>query len=102
VQTAQAAACNRLHGVDERLARWLLTCGDRMKSDQLRLTHVFLGQMLGAPRTIGTLAAPLLPRAGLVDYSRGAVTIQNRAELEKAACECYPIVRDEFQRFFLL
>jgi hypothetical protein len=66
------------------------------------LTHDFLGQMLGAPRTTVTLAAGLLHRAGLIDYSRGTVTIRNRAELEQAACECYGIVRNEFQRLSLL
>jgi CRP-like cAMP-binding protein len=102
VQSAQTAACNRLHNIEERLARWLLSCRDRTESDQLRLTHDFLGQMLGAPRTTVTLAAGLLHRAGLIDYSRGTVTIRNRAELEQAACECYAIVRNEFQRLLLL
>jgi CRP-like cAMP-binding protein len=102
VQTAQTAACNRQHNIEERLARWLLTCRDRMDSDRLLLTHDFLGQMLGAPRTTVTLAAGLLHRAGLIDYSRGVVTIQNRAELENAACECYRTVRDEFKRLALL
>ncbi len=102
VQAAQTAACNRLHNIEERLARWLLSCRDRLDSDQLRLTHDFLGQMLGAPRTTVTLAAGLLQRAGLIDYSRGVVTIKNRAELEQAACECYSTVRGEFQRLSLL
>jgi CRP-like cAMP-binding protein len=102
VQTAQTAACNRQHGIEERLARWLLTCHDRIQSDRLMLTHDFLGQMLGAPRTTVTLAAGLLHRAGLIEYSRGVVTIQNRAELENAACECYRTVRDEFRRCGLL
>ena len=102
VQTAQTAACNRLHNIEERLARWLLTCHDRMESDQLRLTHDFLGQMLGAPRTTVTLAAGLLHRAGMIDYARGVVTIKDRAALEGIACECYVAVRDEFQRLSLL
>ncbi len=102
VQTAQTAACNRLHNIEERLARWLLTCRDRMESDRLNLTHDFLGQMLGAPRTTVTLAAGLLHRAGMIDYSRGVVTIQDRKSLENAACECYRIVRDEFRRLSLL
>ncbi len=102
VQAAQTAACNRLHNIEERLARWLLSCRDRLDSDQLRLTHDFLGQMLGAPRTTVTLAAGLLQRAGLIDYSRGTVTIKNRTELEQAACECYSTVRSEFQRLSLL
>jgi CRP-like cAMP-binding protein len=102
VQAAQTAACNRLHNIEERLARWLLSCRDRMESDQLRLTHDFLGQMLGAPRTTVTLAAGLLHRAGMIDYSRGVVTITNRTALEQTACECYSIVRNEFQRLALL
>jgi len=102
VQSAQTAACNRLHNIEERLARWLLSCRDRTETDQLRLTHDFLGQMLGAPRTTVTLAAGLLHRAGLINYSRGTVTITNRAELEQTACECYGIVRNEFQRLSLL
>jgi CRP-like cAMP-binding protein len=101
-QTAQTAACNRLHGIEERLARWLLTCRDRTETDELQLTHDFPGQMLGAPRTTVTLAAGLLHRAGLIDYSRGVVTIQNRVALENTACECYRTVRDEFRRLELL
>jgi CRP-like cAMP-binding protein len=102
VQTAQTAACNRQHTIEERLARWLLSCQDRIESDELRLTHDFLGQMLGAPRTTVTLAAGLLQRAGLINYSRGVVTVKDRAELEQAACECYDTVRQEFRRLSLL
>ncbi len=102
VQTAQTAACNRLHNIEERLARWLLSCRDRVESDRLQLTHDFLGQMLGAPRSTVTLAAGLLHKAGMIDYSRGVVTIKNRAQLEEASCECYRIVRDEFRRLSLL
>ena len=101
-QSAQTAACNRLHNIEERLARWLLTCRDRTEGDELRLTHNFLGQMLGAPRTTVTLAARLLQQAGLIDYSRGVVLIKKRSELENTACECYRTVRDEFKRLKLL
>jgi CRP-like cAMP-binding protein len=101
-QSAQNAACNRLHTIGERLARWLLTCHDRVQSGRLPLTHEFLGQMLGAPRTTVTLAAGILHEAGLIDYSRGSVTIKNRPELERAACECYRTVRNEFRRLGLL
>ena len=66
------------------------------------LTHEFLAQMLGTPRTTVTLAAGMLHQAGLIDYSRGHVTIKNRAELENAACECYAVVRKEFDRLGLL
>ncbi len=102
VQTAQTAVCNRLHTIEERLSRWLLTCRDRMESDRLALTHDFLGQMLGAPRTTVTLAAGLLHRAGLIDYKRGVVIIRNRKGLEKTTCECYLTVREEFRRLGLL
>jgi hypothetical protein len=66
------------------------------------LTHEFLGQMLGAPRTTVTLAAGILHEAGLIDYTRGHVTIKKRQKLEDAACECYRTVRDEFKRLGLL
>jgi CRP-like cAMP-binding protein len=102
VQSAQTAACNRLHGIEERLARWLLTCRDRMETDDLHLTHDFLAQMLGAPRSTVTLAAGLLQRAGLIDHSRGVVTVRDRARLEDASCECYRTVRNEFRRLSLL
>jgi CRP-like cAMP-binding protein len=102
VQSAQNAACNRLHEISDRLARWILTCHDRVQSDRMPLTHEFLGQMLGAPRTTVTLAAGMLHKAGLIDYSRGHVTIRNRPGLEHATCECYGTVRDEFKRLGLL
>lgn len=101
-QTAQTAACNRRHDVAERLARWLLTCRDRSESDELLLTHEFLGEMLGAPRTTVTLAAKQLQNAGLIRYSRGHVTIVRRKGLEKVACECYCVVRDEYARLGVL
>ena len=102
VQSAQYAACNRLHNISERLARWLLTCHDRIQSDRMPLTHEFLGQMLGAPRTTVTLAAGILHEAGLIDYSRGHITLKDRAALERVVCECYGVVRDEFRRLKLL
>jgi len=102
VQSAQNAACNRLHTISERLAKWVLTCHDRVQSDHMPLTHEFLGQMLGAPRTTVTLAAGMLHEAGLIDYTRGNVTIKNRDGMEHVACECYATVRGEFQRLGLL
>jgi CRP-like cAMP-binding protein len=101
VQGAQTAACNRLHTIEERLARWLLTCHDRMDSNLLHLTHDFLAQMLGSPRTTVTLAAGSLQRSELIDYSRGKVTVQDRPGLEKITCECYRTVRDEYRRLGL-
>jgi CRP-like cAMP-binding protein len=102
IQTAQTAACNRLHTISERLARWLLTCHDRVQSDRMSITHEFLGQMLGAPRTTVTLAAGMLQQAGLIDYARGHVMIKNRVGLERVACECHRTVLDEFRRLGLL
>jgi CRP-like cAMP-binding protein len=102
VQSAQNAACNRMHAISERLARWILTCHDRVRCDRMPLTHEFLGQMLGAPRTTVTRAAGILHQAGCIDYSRGHVTIKNRQKLERAACECYQVVREEFDRLRLL
>jgi CRP-like cAMP-binding protein len=98
VQTAQTAACNRLHEIAERLARWLLMCHDRMESDTFSITHEFLGHMLGTPRSTVTLAAGILHKDGLLDYSRGRVVIRDRKGLEKAACECYRTIRKEFDR----
>jgi CRP-like cAMP-binding protein len=101
VQTSQTAACNRVHELDERLARWLLMCQDRMQSDQIPITHEFLAMMLGTRRTSVTVAAGALHKAGLIAYSRGLVTIQNRKGLESAACECYRVVHEEFVRLGL-
>ncbi|HZU22955.1 MAG TPA: Crp/Fnr family transcriptional regulator [Terriglobales bacterium] len=95
---AQSAACNRLHEINQRLARWLLTCRERVGSDCLLLKHDFLAQMLGTRRSSVTLAAGALQRKGLIDYSRGKVTIRDLRGLEAAACECYAVVRDEAQR----
>lgn len=98
VQTSQTAACNRLHDIAERLARWLLMCQDRMGSDKFPITHEFLGQMLGSPRSTVTLAAGILQKAGLMIYSRGKIKICSRAGLEKFACECYCVIRNEYER----
>ena len=102
VQSAQNGACNRLHTISERLARWLLTCHDRLSGDEMRLTHEFIGPMLGAPRTTVTLAAGTLQEAGLINYSRGLVRIRDREGLQQVACECYGVVRKEFARLQLL
>ncbi|MGA7079764.1 MAG: Crp/Fnr family transcriptional regulator [Terriglobales bacterium] len=93
MQTAQIAACNRLHEVGERLARWILMTHDRLASDSLPLTQEFLGQMLGSRRASVTVAAGILQKAGLISYTRGSVKILNRQKLEDAACACYGIVR---------
>ena len=100
-QTAQTAACNRVHEVEQRLARWLLMCHDRMQSDHLTITHEFLAMMLGTRRSTVTIAAGVLRDAGLISYSRRQVTVQNRAGLARASCECYQTVHEEFVRLGL-
>lgn len=97
MQTTQIAACNRLHDVEERLARWILMSRDRVVSDTLPLTQEFLAQMLGARRSSVTVAAGILQKAGLISYTRGTVRIVNRLELEDAACDCYGIVQRQLQ-----
>lgn len=89
LQVTQTAACNRLHEVEERLARWLLMSRDRIDSDDLPLTQEFLGQMLGTRRSSVSLAAASLQKARLIEYVRGHVTILDRKGLEGASCECY-------------
>jgi CRP-like cAMP-binding protein len=100
VQMAQGAACNRLHEVNERLSRWLLMMHDRAETDKLPLTHEFLSQMLGANRATVSLTAGMFQQAGLIRYARGIVTILNREGLEQIACECYGVVKAEFDRSF--
>jgi len=89
LQMAQMAACNRLHEIEQRLARWLLMCQDRIESETLKVTHEFMAQMLGTGRPSVSLAAGILQRSGLIENMRGTVKILNRRGLEKAACECY-------------
>jgi CRP-like cAMP-binding protein len=93
MQVAQLAACNRLHEIPQRLARWLLMCQDRVDSQLLPLTHEFLAQMLGTGRPSVTLAAGVLENAGLIENLRGTVKILNRKSLEEAACECYGVIQ---------
>lgn len=98
IEAAQSVACNRLHPVEERSARWLLLNHDRAQADDFPLTHEFMAQMLGVRRASVTLAASVLQRAGLISYRRGRVRIVDRAGLEEAACECYRVVRDAQER----
>jgi len=92
MQAMQVAACNRLHEVPERLARWLLMSQDRIGGDRVPLTQEFLAHMLGTRRASVTVGAGILQKAGLITYTRGAVTILNRRNLEDAACECYQVI----------
>jgi CRP-like cAMP-binding protein len=99
MQVTQIAACNRLHEVDERLARWLLMSADRIGSDSVPLTHEFLAQMLGTRRSSVTVAAGMLQKAGLIAHSRGDVQIIDRPKLEEAACECYGIMQRQVEHW---
>lgn len=97
-QVAQTTACNRVHLVEQRCARWLLQTHDRVASDQFLLTQEFLAQMLGVRRSGVSAAAGLLQKAGLIRYARGRVTVLDRSGLESAACECYGVIKREFDR----
>jgi CRP-like cAMP-binding protein len=98
VQITQSVLCNRMHEVDARLARWLLSSADRMESEFLHLTQEFLAQMLGVQRSTVTVAAGELQRSGMIGYSRGRIHILNRAGLAAKACECYAIVNASYDR----
>jgi CRP-like cAMP-binding protein len=93
MQVAQTAACNRLHDIEQRLARWLLMTRDRVDSGSLPITHDFLATMLGTDRPTVSLAAGVLQRKELIEYTRGAVKIVNRKKLEESACECYGVIQ---------
>jgi CRP-like cAMP-binding protein len=99
-QIVQTAACNRLHSLEERCCRWLLIAHDSALSDSFPLTHEFLAMMLGVQRAGVSIAASFLQKAGMIQYTRGRVTITNRAGLEDAACECYGTVHAELDRLF--
>jgi len=97
VQLAQIAACNGLHQVQQRLARWLLMSQDRIGSKSVPLTQEFLALMLGTRRSSVTIAAGILQKAGIITYTRGNVTIRSRSALEAAACECYQLIREHVE-----
>ncbi|MBV9859956.1 MAG: Crp/Fnr family transcriptional regulator [Alphaproteobacteria bacterium] len=97
-QIAQSAACNRMHSIDERCARWLLMTHDRVGGDRFELTQEFLAEMLGVRRPSVSIAAGILQRAGFIRYSRGRVEVIDRTGLESAACECYAVIAREYER----
>jgi CRP-like cAMP-binding protein len=99
-QVAQTAVCNRLHSLEQRLCRWLLLCHDRKDGVELLMTQELIANMLGGRRESVTVSAGHLQDAGLIHYSRGHITIVDRAGLESAACECYRIVENECDRLF--
>jgi CRP-like cAMP-binding protein len=92
MQVSQTAACNRLHDVAQRLARWLLTAVDRVDCDSLPITHDFLATMLGTDRPSVTVAAGILQKKKAIEYARGTVKILNRHTLEESSCECYRVI----------
>ena len=97
-ELAQDAGCNRLHTLEERLARWLLTVSDRLESEEFPLTQEFISQMLGVRRSGVTVAASTLSRAGMISYQRGHIRILNRQDLEATSCECHQVIQKEFAR----
>jgi CRP-like cAMP-binding protein len=97
-QVAQSAACNRLHSLEQRCARWLLMTADRVQDTDLPLKQQFIAEMLGVHRPAVTLAAGALQQAGIIRYSRGKVTVLDRRRLEAASCPCYAVVRRSFER----
>jgi CRP-like cAMP-binding protein len=97
-QMAQTAVCNRHHTVDQQLCRWLLLSLDRLPTNVLRMTQELIANMLGVRREGVTEAAGRLQNAGLIQYSRGCITVLDRPGLEERVCECYQVVREEFQR----
>jgi CRP-like cAMP-binding protein len=97
-QVGQTAACNAVHSVEQRCARWLLMTHDRVGSDEFELTHSVLSQMLGVRRASVSEVAGGFHAAGIIDYQRGRLSIRQRAGLEAAACECYSIVRANLER----
>jgi CRP-like cAMP-binding protein len=100
-QISQSAVCNRVHLVEARLARWLLMTHDRVGSDEFRLTQEFLSNMLGVRREAVSKAAGEFQKRKLVNYSRGRITILNRAALGTTACQCYRIIKDESDAVFV-
>src|SRR5687768_30879 len=99
-QIAQVLACNQRHTVSRRCARWLLMAHDRVGADRFTLTQEFLGQMLGAQRPTVSITARGLQELGLIRYSRGVITVTDRAGLESAACTCYDVMEDDYARAF--
>jgi CRP-like cAMP-binding protein len=94
-QISQTAVCNRLHSTEQRLCRWMLMIHDRTHRDELQMTHEFISNMLGIQREAVSIAAHRLQHWGVISYARGHIQILDRKELEKYACECYQVVKEE-------
>ncbi|MBD2257405.1 Crp/Fnr family transcriptional regulator [Pseudanabaena sp. FACHB-2040] len=98
MQVSQSAACNRFHSVEERFCRWILMNHDRARKDEFVMTQEFASQMLGVRRPTVSVVASMLQKAGLIRYRRGNMTILDREGLEAGCCECYQIVRKDFEQ----
>lgn len=98
VQVAQTAGCNRLHTLDQRLARWLLMTHDRINGDRFNLTQEYLSRMLGVRRAGVSVAANTLRQLGLIEYRRGDIQVLDRNRLKDVSCECYEVVKAEYDR----
>lgn len=98
---SQSVACNRLHTIEERLCRWLLAMHDRAEEEEFELTQEMIAEMLGTQRSGVTLAAGVLQRAGLISYRRGKISILDREGLEQSSCECYKVVKEQFDKFLI-
>jgi signal transduction histidine kinase len=98
IQVSQTAACNRLHSIEARLARWLLAIADRIDAGQFTLPHELMAQMLGVHRPTVSMTLQGLRDSGVIAYRRGSIVIVNRRALERVACECYAVLRREFER----
>jgi CRP-like cAMP-binding protein len=97
-QLSQNVACNRLHVIEQRLARWMLECQDRLGTDDLTLTHEFISQMLGVRRAGVTEAAGKLQEQGLIEYGRKKLRVVDAPGLERVSCECFRVIREEYDR----
>jgi CRP-like cAMP-binding protein len=94
VQATQSAACNAKHNMEQRLARWLMLCTDRVHAETVKLSQEFLADMLGSTRPTVSIAAGTLKEEGLIDYNRGVIRILDAKRLEERACECYQVIKD--------
>ena len=101
-QISQTALCNRVHNVEERMARWSLVSQDRSDNHHLPLTHEFLARMLGVNRSTVSLTAATMQRAGIIRYQRGKFSILDRERLEEVSCDCYRIVRDQYKKLGII
>lgn len=97
-QVSQSTACNRLHDVEQRLCKWILMCHDRLGENVVPLTQEFIAEMLGVRRASVSVVAATLQKAGLIRYSRGVIEVLDRTRMEESSCECYAVVREEFER----